>query len=100
MFECEECGGSFKTKSGLISHQKAKHPSAGSGRVGDGAVPAGPTKETVKAALKESKKDMLAMALKGLGIKKADVMAHKVYGDRVVIIEGPVGYKRVYLLEV
>ena len=98
MFECEECGREFKTKSGLISHLKAKHPIPAEILEAEGTGPR-PVREKVKAALKESEKDMLAMALKALGIKRADVMAHKVYGDRVVIIEGPVGYKRVFVLE-
>ena len=37
-------------------------------------------------------------ALADLGIEWKDVMAFRVHGDRVVIIEGPVGYKRTYML--
>ena len=37
-------------------------------------------------------------ALAELGIEWKDVMAFGVHSDRVVIIEGPVGYKRVYAL--
>ena len=37
-------------------------------------------------------------ALAELGIEWKDVMAFRVHGDRVVIIEGPVGYKRTYML--
>jgi len=37
-------------------------------------------------------------ALAELGIEWEDVMAFGVHSDRVVIIEGPVGYKRVYAL--
>jgi len=37
-------------------------------------------------------------ALAELGIEWKDVMALGVHSDRVVIIEGPVGYKRVYAL--
>lgn len=100
MFECKECGKEFKTKSGLMSHQRAKHPEIvpEPGAEAEGSGPE-PVKEKVKAALKASEKDMLSMALKGLGVKRSDVMAHKVYADRVVIIEGPVGYKRIYKLE-
>jgi hypothetical protein len=35
-------------------------------------------------------------ALADLGIEWKDVMALGVHSDRVVVIEGPVGYKRVY----
>jgi hypothetical protein len=31
-----------------------------------------------------------------LGIESKNVMAFEVHSDRVLIIEGPVGYKRVY----
>lgn len=108
MFECKECGQEFKTRSGWMSHQRARHPEIapepGAEAEGAGAEAVSSTvlstsREKVKAALKESEKDMLSMALKGLGIKRGDVMAHQVYGDRVVIIEGPVGHKRVFLLE-
>lgn len=100
MFECKECGQEFKTRSGWMSHQRARHPEIAPepGAEAEGAGPE-PVREKVKAALKESERDMLSMALKSLGIKRADVMAHQVYSDRVVIIEGPVGHKRVFLLE-
>ncbi len=40
-------------------------------------------------------------ACKELGIREADVMAYKVYHEplKVVLIEGPVGWKRVWLAE-
>ena len=31
-----------------------------------------------------------------LGIDWEDVMSYQVHDDRIVIVEGPVGYKRVY----
>jgi hypothetical protein len=37
-------------------------------------------------------------ALAELGIQWKDVMALGVHSDRVLIIEGPVGYKRVHAL--
>jgi hypothetical protein len=37
-------------------------------------------------------------ALAELGIEWKNVMAFGVHSDRVVIIEGPVGYKRTYML--
>ncbi len=38
----------------------------------------------------------LARALKALGIAKEEVLSFKVYDDRVVVIEGPGGKKRVW----
>ena len=38
----------------------------------------------------------MEQALADLGIEWKDVMAFGVHSDRVMIIEGPVGYKRVY----
>jgi hypothetical protein len=35
-------------------------------------------------------------ALKALGIEPENVLSYAVHDDRVVVIEGPVGYKRVY----
>jgi hypothetical protein len=39
---------------------------------------------------------VLDRALKALGIEPENVLSYAVHDDRVVIIEGPVGYKRVY----
>jgi hypothetical protein len=39
---------------------------------------------------------IVGVALRALGISRGDVMSYSVRGDRVVIIEGPVGYKRVW----
>jgi len=52
-------------------------------------LPGGVTDKEAKTACKE------------LGIKQSDVMAYKVYHEplKVVIIEGPVGQKRVWLQE-
>ena len=38
----------------------------------------------------------LNRALQALGIAPEDVLAYKVYHDRVVIIEGPGGKKRIW----
>jgi hypothetical protein len=40
--------------------------------------------------------NVVERALVELGIEWKDVMAFRVHSDRVVIIEGPVGYMRVY----
>ena len=38
----------------------------------------------------------MEQALADLGIEWKDVMAFRVHSDRVVIIEGPVGFKRTW----
>jgi len=40
----------------------------------------------------------LVLVVAGVGIEWKDVMAFGVHSDRVVIIEGPVGFKRTYML--
>ena len=39
---------------------------------------------------------LIERALVDLGIEWEDVMSYQVHDDRIVIVEGPVGYKRVY----
>jgi hypothetical protein len=51
---------------------------------------------TQDAADKQAGRDERALA--ELRIDWKNVMAFRVYSDRVVIIEGPVGYKRTYAL--
>lgn len=80
MYKCEFCGREYKTRSGLRRHVKAKHPP-------DLPLP----------LLNTPGADWLERACQELGIKVSDILAYKVYHDRVVIIEGPVGYKRVWL---
>ena len=123
MFVCEVCQKEYKSRSGLRRHVKSKHPSTGL-RTGRVAVPmidvagGGEGSEATKAgALRpgsgqvgpasERSDDRLVLekeakrACKALGIKQADVMAFRVYHDheplKVVLIEGPVGWKRVWL---
>jgi len=38
--------------------------------------------------------EKVGLACRVLGISQEQVMAYTVYGDRVVLIEGPVGFKR------
>lgn len=47
----------------------------------------------------EAYADALFEACEGLGVHPYDVVSYRVYEDRVVIIEGPVGYKRVWWRE-
>ena len=96
MFECEYCGKAYRSKTGLRRHVKAKHPK--------GEEPAAEvaTQLEMIAAVHQAlddKEAALAEALEVLGISEADVMSYRVYEDRVVIIEGPAGYQRVWLRE-
>jgi len=75
----------------------AEGSEAGALRPGSGQVgPASERSDDRPVLEKEVKR-----ACKVLGIKQADVMAFKVYHDheplKVVLIEGPVGWKRVWL---
>jgi hypothetical protein len=78
---CEFCGREYKSRSGLRRHVKAKHTGA----------------EPTASSWGPAKDAPLAMALEALGVREEDVMSYKVYADKVVVIEGPVGYKRVWL---
>ena len=48
------------------------------------------------ARSKHDDDNAMIKALKALAIKPADVMSYRVYPDKVVIIEGPTGWKRVW----
>jgi len=98
MLKCDICARSFKTKSGLGSHMRAKHPSIRPSAAQDGS-----SAEPIPAEVGErfmggpgSDGGILAEACDALKIEAKNVMAFKIYEDRVVIIEGPVGHKRVY----
>jgi hypothetical protein len=88
MPKCDVCGREFKTKSGLISHTRAKHPST--------ELRTGPAFETEAMGMVGDEDKLLAEACKQLGIE--EVMSWKVYPDErlVVIIEGPVGREHYY----
>jgi hypothetical protein len=99
-FECPECGRSYARKDSLVRHQKKEHGSAslvqqsldvGEARV-DVEAPAGAEEEKAEGF----SPGVLKRALADLGIDAEDVMAHRVYPDRVVIIQGPAGFKRVW----
>jgi hypothetical protein len=104
MYECSECGKGYQSRSGLRRHVKREHGS------GAEAVPvemepvpveivAGLGEDEEEPGLGEADEMALAAALEDLGIDADSVMAWTVYPDRVVIIEGPVGYKRVWRRE-
>ncbi len=106
-YRCTVCGKEYQSRSGLRRHVKGKH------RV---AVPALPLEEAAEApggseageagggpAAERSEarapaEASLEAALEALGIDEDDVLAYKVYHEplKVVVIEGPVGYKRVW----
>lgn len=114
-FTCVVCGKGFKTGSGLSSHMRAKHPDHGvapeptpTEQVGvatvvmGGGVSRHEPAETAAAWIAErlelSNGEMLDWACKELAIDPENVMSYRVEEDRVVIIEGPVGYKRTFML--
>jgi hypothetical protein len=71
------------------------------GATGEGPRDASLTQED-KAEDDVSKADsesLLARACVALGIENEDVLSSRVYADRVVIVEGPVGYKRIWGIE-
>jgi hypothetical protein len=80
MYVCNVCGRKYRSRAWLERHMELKH--------GPGA-----------SALSETAEDrasLLARACRGLRIDAKDILSSRVYSDRVVIIEGPVGYKRVW----
>jgi len=52
--------------------------------------------ECEDASPKGAGRKLIERALVDLGIDWEDVMSYQVHDDRIVILEGPVGYKRVY----
>ena len=104
--KCEVCGKGYKSKSGLRRHVKAKHGAdgAGDGAAGEVATEeeAGPSAAEPMEGLPDVLGEVAEMEERELrrvcelfDIKVQDVMAFKVYDDKVVIIEGPTGWKRV-----
>lgn len=124
-YRCSVCGKEYQSRSGLRRHVKAKHrvpvptlPIEGleAAAASEAADPAeGPAAERSEApppveppeghALADVPEvwaadeiDEVERACDALGIDVDDVLAYKVYHEpyKVVIIEGPVGYKRVW----
>ena len=123
---CAECGRRYETKGGLRRHVKSVHGGAvtAAERPGLFDTPAAPstrgfsfdtpaTRATQDAAATQDARanqddqakveprgargQVLDRALRALGIRREDVMAFKIYDDRVAVIEGPVGYKRTWV---
>jgi len=119
---CPDCGKWYKSRSGLRRHRKRVHGGgapalpvemepvpveivAGLGEdeeepaLGEGDNFVGPSRSELAEARVEGDEMAFHAALEGLGIDADSVMASTVYPDRVVIIEGPVGQKRVWMRE-
>jgi len=128
MYECSECGKPYQSRSGLRRHMKREHPEpvypraveaeqaveivpvaveivAGLGEdeeepaLGEGDNFVGPSRAELAEARVEGDEMVFHAALEALRIDADSVMASSVYADRVVIIEGPVGQKRVWMRE-
>ncbi len=110
MHRCPECGKEYQSRSGLRRHRKRDHRPEGLQALPVQIEPEAQEREpepgvdehvgpdAVERAWARGKGDegVFRAALKALGIRPKNVMAWKVYPDRVVIIEGPVGYKRIW----
>lgn len=107
--KCEVCGKGYKSRSGLRRHVKSVHGEIeAAGEVGPSAAERSRPEdyglvqvsaEVIRdlAGGSEENKEAFFAACKALGIKAKDVMAFKVYDDKVVMIEGPTGWKRVWV---
>jgi hypothetical protein len=110
MYQCPECGKEYGSKSGLRRHRKRDHRPEGLQPLPVQIEPepeerepepgvdeyVGPDAYEMAWARGDGDEDLFRAAAKDLGIEWHNVMAWKVYPDRVVIIEGPVGYKRIW----
>ena len=92
LISCPECGREYQSRSGLRRHMKSVHGQKPAGdaeavAVEDAAQDAGP---------KGAGRKLIERALVDLGIDWEDVMSYRVHDDRIVIVEGPVGFKRTW----
>jgi hypothetical protein len=102
MHRCPECGKEYQSKSGLRRHRKRAHrpeePEPDQLQI-EPDEPQDAEDLDTEAWLMASNPEeaqLLAQACRALAVQPTDVMAWKVYPDRVVIVEGPVGYKRTW----
>jgi len=102
MPDCEICGKPYKSRSGLATHRKT-HDAEPDGPPLDFA-PASHDADLLKSLdpTRNRHRDARALddACAALGIDPANVLSFKVYEDKVVIIEGPTGFKRTWTREV
>jgi hypothetical protein len=98
MYVCEICGRKYQSRAWLDRHMELKHET---GATGDGPRDARITQEAEAGDDVPGADDaaLLARACVALGIENEDILSSRVYGDRVVIVEGPVGYKRIWGIE-
>ena len=108
-YKCPRCTKRYLSKSGLRRHVNAQHPVEHAGPPDEAAPHEEPVTDdqdaddliaerdvTQDARAKSDGDDAMIKACKALAIKPADVMSYRVYPDKVVIIEGPVGWKRTW----
>ena len=106
-YKCLHCTKRFKSKSGLRRHNKSTHvlaevaapheePVADVQDADDLTTERDAIQHAQRPAAVLEGDDAFKAALKALAIKPADVMSYRVYPDKVVIIEGPTGWKRIW----
>jgi hypothetical protein len=99
-YRCGECGKVYKSQRWLRRHQRQVHANDGvlplplDDAEGEGTAEAA----EASAPVEPFGPKVLERALVDLGIDRENVVAHRVYPDRVVVIEGPVGFKRVWMM--
>ena len=103
MTKCPHCSKTYKSKSGLRRHINSIHPNT------EEAVPQEEPaaedqdaddlmaeRDVTATDLQDVDDKVLKAALEALAIKPENVLSYRVYPDKVVLIEGPVGWKRVW----
>jgi len=104
MPDCDICGKPYKSRSGLKAHRKthADQPALGEG---DNYIGPSASDDLTLAQLtagfdpthnKYRDAKLIDDACAALGIDAANILSFKVYDDKVVIIEGPTGFKRTW----